>query len=69
MIEIVVSLFAIAMVLLTTFWLVILIPAEMAQGRNRSAIVWVLVSLFFSPFLAIFLLWALGKKTASRLSS
>jgi hypothetical protein len=64
MIEIVISLFAMAMVLFVSFWLCILIPAEMAKGRNRSAIVWVLVSLLFSPILAIILLWALGPKAA-----
>ncbi len=64
MIEIIVSLFALGMVLLVVFWLVILIPAEMAKHRDRSAIIWVLISLLFSPFLAIFLLWVLGKKTA-----
>ncbi|UWR00562.1 hypothetical protein K3729_07270 [Rhodobacteraceae bacterium S2214] len=64
MIEAIVTLFALGMVLLVVFWLFILIPAEMAKYRNRSAIIWVLISLLFSPFLAIFLLWVLGKKTA-----
>jgi hypothetical protein len=32
----------------------------MAEARGRSAIGWVLVSLFFSPILAVFLLWVLG---------
>lgn len=41
-------------------WLFVLLPAEMAEDRGRSAFGWVLVSLFFSPLLAIFLLWLLG---------
>ena len=52
-------LFALA-ALYFTVWLLILLPAEMAEARGRSAFSWVLVSLFFSPFLAIFLLWWLG---------
>ena len=47
-------------VLYVTLWLLILLPARMAEARGRSAVGWVLVSLFFSPFLAIFLLWLLG---------
>lgn len=43
-----------------TLWLFILLPARMAEARGRSAIGWVLVSLFFSPILAVFLLWLLG---------
>ena len=43
-----------------SIWLLILLPAEMAEARGRSAVRWVLVSLFFSPGLAIILLWWLG---------
>ncbi len=43
------------------FWLFILLPAEMAEARGRSALGWVLVSLFCSPFLAVFLLWLIGE--------
>jgi len=43
-----------------TIWILILLPARMAEARGRSAFGWVLVSLFFSPFLAILLLWLLG---------
>lgn len=43
-----------------TVWLLILLPARMAEARGRSAFGWVLVSLVFSPFLAILLLWLLG---------
>lgn len=43
-----------------TIWLLILLPADMAEARGRSALNWILVSLFFSPFFAIFLLWWLG---------
>ncbi len=41
-------------------WLFIFLPARMAEARGRSAVGWVLVSIFFSPFLAVFLLWLLG---------
>jgi hypothetical protein len=43
-----------------SLWLLILLPAEMAEARGRSAFNWVMVSLFCSPFFAIFLLWWLG---------
>jgi hypothetical protein len=33
----------------------------MASNRGRSALIWVLVSLVFSPLLAIFLLLVLGR--------
>jgi len=42
-------------------WLFILLPSNMASSRGRSAFSWVLVSIIFSPFLAIFLLWLLGE--------
>ncbi|WP_281842857.1 hypothetical protein [Sinisalibacter aestuarii] len=41
-------------------WLYIFLPADMAARRNRSAFVWVLISLVGSPLLAILLLIALG---------
>lgn len=48
------------------FWLIwevaIVIPYDMAQERNRDGTAWVIISLIGSPFLAIFLLWWLGKK-------
>lgn len=47
-------------VLYFTIWILILLPAKMAEARGRSAFGWVLVSLFFSPFLAVILLWLLG---------
>ena len=43
-----------------TLWLFILLPARMAEARGRSALGWVLVSIFFSPILACLLLWLLG---------
>lgn len=43
-----------------TIWILILLPARMAEARGRSAFGWVLVSLFFSPLLAVFLLWLPG---------
>ena len=47
-------------VLYFILWLVILLPARMAEARRRSAFGWVLVSLIFSPLLAILLLLLLG---------
>lgn len=43
-----------------TLWLLILLPAEMAEARGRSAFNWIMISLFCSPGFAIFLLWWLG---------
>lgn len=47
-------------VLWFVLWLFILLPARMARERNRWALIWVLISLFGSPILAILLLIALG---------
>ena len=47
-------------VLFFTLWLFILLPAEMAEARGRSAVAWVLLSFIFSPFFAIFFLWLLS---------
>lgn len=52
----VVSLVALFIVL----WLYILLPAGMAERRNRSRLIWVLISIFGSPILACLLLLALG---------
>jgi hypothetical protein len=41
-------------------WLYIFLPAGMATSRNRNAVIWVLISIFGSPILAILLLLALG---------
>lgn len=41
-------------------WFAIFLPAGMARKRNRSALVWVLVSILLSPFVAIVLLLMLG---------
>ena len=43
-----------------TLWVIILLPARMAEARGRSAFGWVLVSVFFSPFLAVILLLLIG---------
>lgn len=42
------------------FGFCIFLPASMARTRGRSAVLWVLVSLFLSPLLAILLLLVLG---------
>jgi hypothetical protein len=41
-------------------WLYIVVPAQMAGRRDRSAIGWVLISLIFSPLAAIIALLVLG---------
>lgn len=46
--------------LFVVFWLYILLPAGMAERRDRSQLIWVLISLFGSPILACLLLLALG---------
>jgi hypothetical protein len=48
------------------FWLYILLPANMAAARGRSAFGWVLLSLLFSPILACLLLMLLGSNPNSR---
>ena len=48
-----------ALVFAVWFWIVL--PAKMAIRRNRSAVIWVLISLLFSPVIAIFLLLVLGQ--------
>ena len=57
------GLFSLVVALLALFvvlWLYILLPAGMAEPRNRSQLIWVLISLFGSPILACLLLLALG---------
>ena len=41
-------------------WLGLYIPYTMAKNRNRSPGIWIAVSVFFSSFLSILLLAALG---------
>ncbi len=57
------QLFAIIAGVLALFfliWLYILLPAGMAERRNRSQLIWVLISFVGSPILACLLLLALG---------
>ena len=53
------------MVLAVAFfvWLVIIVPINMARNRDRSPVIWVLVSIFLSPLVAIGLLLVLGDAT------
>ncbi|RCW77874.1 hypothetical protein [Paracoccus lutimaris] len=51
--------FGIAAMLLV-LWFYLVVPAQMASRRNRSPFLWVLISLFGSPILAILLLFAMG---------
>ena len=41
-------------------WISIILPYQMARKRNRSAIVWVLVSLLVSPLVSIIVLAIMG---------
>ncbi len=53
--------FAVAVLLLCFLgWLYILLPAEMAEERGRSALGWVLITIIFSPFVSIIALLVLG---------
>ena len=60
MIDGVLNLFLVLAIVYVVIWLVILLPARMAGARGRSAVVWIFVSIFFSPILAVFLLLVLG---------
>lgn len=60
MFEVLLALVVGFLVLWFMLWLFILLPAKMARERNRDALIWVLISLFGSPILAILLLIALG---------
>lgn len=54
------AILALLFVLWFALWLCVLLPADMARNRNRSAVIWVLISLCGSPLLAVLLLLALG---------
>lgn len=54
------ALILIIFAMVVTFWLYVLLPWGMAERRNRSVFIWLLISLVFSPFLAIVLLYLLG---------
>ena len=47
-------------------WLAFVVPYQMAERRNRSGGLWILISLVGSPFLAILLLIALGPDKTDR---
>lgn len=59
MVDLFVLVAAVALLVLLV-WFCVLLPYEMAEDRNRSGGIWVLISLFGSPVLAILLLIALG---------
>ncbi|MBB5720973.1 uncharacterized protein YqhQ [Loktanella ponticola] len=62
--ESIIPIIAVILMLWFGLWLYILVPARMAESRNRSTVGWVLLSLIFSPILAILFLWVLGQKPA-----
>ncbi|WP_136636896.1 hypothetical protein [Pseudooceanicola onchidii] len=45
-------------------WLCVLFPAELAEKRNRSQFLWVLVAILGTPMVAVGLLLYLGEKKA-----
>ena len=47
-----------------SIWLVLFVPAGMATRRGRNRLIWMMISLCFSPVLAILLLAALGHTRA-----
>ncbi len=57
------TIFGFALILMAfafAVWLVIYVPATMAINRDRSAVLWVIVSLLITRLLSILLLWTLG---------
>ena len=48
------------MAVFVVVWLYIILLVQMVWARNRSAVIWVLISLVISPLLSIILLLALG---------
>ncbi|MEP3634086.1 MAG: hypothetical protein ABJQ23_20010 [Shimia thalassica] len=63
------ELVALLVILLFVIGLFIVLPAQMASGRNRNPVVWVLISLVGSPLLAILLLLALGDAPINKLDA
>ena len=43
-------------------WLCVLFPAELAEKRNRSQFLWVLIAIVATPLTAVVLLSYLGEK-------
>ena len=58
--ETIIAIIIACLALLFVIYLFFVIPMEMAQKRNRSAVIWVLISLFVSPFVETIGLWILG---------
>jgi len=50
----------VVLVVFFAVWFYILLPAGMAARRNRSQLIWILISFVGSPILACLLLLALG---------
>ena len=50
----------ILLVIVFAFWLYIVLPWQMAERRDRSPVGWVLISIIFSPIVAIIALLVLG---------
>ena len=61
LVSLVMSAAAVILITLLAFWLYIGLPWDMAKARKRQPLLWVLISIVGSPFLAIILLWWLGE--------
>jgi hypothetical protein len=60
---------AVIIYLILGFWLCILLPAQLAATRGRSAVIWVILTIFLSPLLTIPLLLIFGRVKRDRRSS
>ncbi|WP_460273960.1 hypothetical protein [Celeribacter sp. ULVN23_4] len=57
------TIFAIVAIILglyAGYLLYVRLPMDMAEARSRDPASWLLMSIFCSPFVAIFFLWLLG---------
>jgi hypothetical protein len=52
--------------LFLVFCLAIIVPASLAAVMGRSVLLWICISLFLSPILAVLLLAVLGSKRGTR---
>lgn len=59
----IVNILLIAALVLFLLWIFIILPYQMAERRNRSGILWVILTILISPLLTILLLLLLGRKT------
>jgi hypothetical protein len=56
---------AIIAAIILVFWSCYILPAGMARTRGRSVILWIFLSLLFSPLISVPLLLAMGNAQKS----